>query len=393
MKKNKQLKISAFIFIILIVILPLATAFSKKEEKSEMENRSLAKFPKFSISNVLNKSFMNGFEEYISDHFIGRINWIELKVDLELLSGKQEINGIYITDDMLIEKLDTPNYEELDKSVNAINNLAERFTNPQYFVMIAPTSAGIYTDKLPAHAPQVNQKELIDYIYNGLSENVTSIDIYNSLSAVKDEYIYYRNDHHWTSLGAYYGYNNAIQKLGFTPISYDKFNIEHVSDNFKGTFYSKSLYNKIKADTIDIYSLDSTSGVQSMIVDTGKEEKTFDTLYDRSYLSTKDKYAMFLSENNPKVTIKTNTKNDKKILIIKDSYANCFVPFLTEHYNEITLLDLRYIGVTSENIVNINEYNQVLFLYNASTIAQDENLKKLEYIFTTETTTIPEENQ
>ncbi|MGN1411169.1 MAG: DHHW family protein [Oscillospiraceae bacterium] len=385
MKKSKQLKISAFIFLIMIVILPLATAFSKKEEKSEMENRTLAQFPKFSIEKVLDKSFMNGFDTYISDHFIGRINWIELKVDLELTMGKKEINGIYVTDDMLIEKLDTPNYEELNKSIEAINNLSQRFESPQYFVMIAPTSAGIYTDKLPTHAPQINQKELIDYIYNGLSENITSIDIYNSLYAVKDEYIYYRNDHHWTSLGAYYGYNNAIQKLGFTPISYDKFNIEHVSDDFKGTFYSKALYDKIKADTIDIYSLDGTSGIQSMTVDTGKEEKTFDTLYDRSYLNTKDKYAIFLSENNPKVTIKTNAKNDKKILIIKDSYANCFVPFLTEHYNEITLIDLRYIGVTSENVVNINDYNQVLFLYNASTIAQEDNLKKMDYIFTNET--------
>lgn len=386
MKKNKQLKISAIIFLSLILILPLATAFSKKEEKSEMENRTLAIFPKFSIEKVLDKSFMNGFETYISDHFINRIDWIELKVNLELAMGKNEINGIYITDDMLIEKLEEPNYEELDISIEAINSLTQKFENPQYFVMIAPTSAGIYTDKLPKYAPQINQKELIDYIYNGLSENVSSIDIYNSLSAVKDEYIYYRNDHHWTSLGAYYGYNTAIQKLGFTPISYDKFNIEHVSDSFKGTFYSKALYDNIKADTIDIYSLNSTSNIQYMVVDTGKEEITFDTLYDRSYLSTKDKYAMFLSENNPKVTIKTNTKNDKKILIIKDSYANCFVPFLTEHYNEITLIDLRYVDVTSENIVNINDYTQVLFLYNASTIAQDENLKKMEYIFTNENT-------
>ena len=120
MKKNKQLKISAFIFLILIILLPLATAFSKKEEKSEMENRTLATFPKFSSEKILDKSFMNGFETYISDHFIGRINWIELKVDLELALGKKEINGIYITDDMLIEKLDTPNYEELDKSMISV---------------------------------------------------------------------------------------------------------------------------------------------------------------------------------------------------------------------------------------------------------------------------------
>lgn len=370
-------------FLILLVVLPLATAFSKKETRSEMENRTLAKFPKLSLKSIKDHSFMDGFEEYISDHFIARINWIELKVDVELLIGKEEINDIYITDDMLIEKLEEPNYQEINKSVDAINSLAERFTNPEYFVLIAPTSAGIYLDKLPNNAPQVQQKEeVIDYIYGSLSENITSIDVYSNLYTAKDEYIYYRNDHHWTSLGAYYAYNSAIQKLGFTPISYNKFNIEHASDSFKGTFYSKSLYNGIKSDTIDIYTMDKSEGIQSMVVNDGTSETTFDTLYDRSYLDTKDKYATFLSENNPIVTITTNVENDKKILVIKDSYANCFIPFLSEHYNEITVLDLRYIGITSENVVNINDYNQVLFLYNASTIAQDENLKKMNDIFT-----------
>lgn len=381
----KQLKVSALLFLILLVVLPLATAFSKKETKSEMENRTLAKFPKLSLKSIKDKSFMDGFEEYISDHFIARINWIELKIDVELLVGKKDINNVYITDDMLIEKLEEPNYQEINKSVDAINNLAERFTNPEYFVLVAPTSAGIYLDKLPSNAPQVQQKEeVIDYIYGSLSENVTSIDVYNNLYASKNEYIYYRNDHHWTSLGAYYAYNTAIQKLGFTPISYSKFNIEHASDDFKGTFYSKSLYNGIKADTIDIYTMDKSKGIQSMVVNDGQSETTFDTLYDRSYLNTKDKYATFLSENNPIVSIKTNVENDKKILVIKDSYANCFIPFLSEHYSEITVLDLRYIGITSENIVDINDYNQVLFLYNASTIAQEENLKKINDIFTVE---------
>lgn len=380
----KQYKISAIIFLIILVALPLATIFSKKEVKSEMENRTLATFPKLSLKTIKDKSFMNGFDNYISDHFIARINWIELKVDTELAIGKKEINGVYITDNMLVEKLDEPNYQEVNNSVEAINNLAKRFTKPDYFVLVAPTSAGIYADSLPFKAPQVNQQEFIDYIYGSLSEDVSSIDIYNTLYASKDEYIYYRNDHHWTSLGAYYAYNTAIQKLGFTPISYDKFNIEHVNDSFKGTFYSKSLYNGIKADTIDIYTLDESNGIKSMTVNDGQSEIVFNTLYDRSYLDTKDKYGMFLSENNPIVTVKTNVDNEKKILVIKDSYANCFVPFLAEHYSEITILDLRYIGVTSNNIVNINDYNQVLFLYNASTIAQDENLKKMDYIFNEE---------
>lgn len=382
--KRKRLdlsRITTVIFFALLIILPISTITSEKEYFSETENRSLAKFPKLSFSKIIDKSFMEGFEKYFSDHFTGRLKWIDTKVNIELMLGKKELNGIYITDERLIEKLPQINYEEIDKSIAAINKFKENNKDVPVFFLLAPTSAGIYTDELPENAPQVDQKAFINYVYNNLSENITTIDIYNIMHTMRDEYIYYRNDHHWTSLGAYYAYNVSIQKLGFSPIVYDKYDIAHVNDKFKGTFYSTSLYDKVKADTIDIYRYNEGASVTNYIVNDGKELTEYDSIYFMDALEKKDKYTTYLGPNQPVVTIKTDVHNDKKLLIIKDSYAHCFAPFLTQHYSEITLIDLRYIGVSAKDVVNISDYNQVLILYNASTFSTDENIKQLSFMF------------
>lgn len=381
MKNNKMKRVSAVVFLAILIILPLATLFSHKEYFSETENRKLAEFPKFSMKTVMDKSFMNGFETYISDHFINRLGWIETKTGIELALGKKELNGIYIADERLMEKLPTIDYSAIDKSVDAINKFSENNSSVPVYCLLAPTSAGIYMDELPKNAPQEDQKALIDYVYGNLNDNITAIDVYNILYTMKDEYIYYRNDHHWTSLGAYYAYNATIQKLGFSPIVYDKYDIEHASDSFKGTFYSTSLYDKVKADTIDIYRYDEGANVTDYIVNDGKSETEYDSIYFRDYLTQKDKYSTYLGPNQPLVTIKTDVHNDKKLLVIKDSYAHCFAPFLTQHYSEITLIDLRYIGVSAEDVVNISDYSQVLVLYNASTFSTDDNVKKLSVMF------------
>ena len=138
--------------------------------------------PKLTISKVKDKSFMNGFESFFADHFTGRIKWIETKVDAELLVGKTELNGIYVCDNMLLEHLPTPDYAEVDKAVSAINGFATENGNVPISVMLAPTSGGIYTDKLPKNAPQLDQKAFIDYVYSELGENITKIDIYIDVS-------------------------------------------------------------------------------------------------------------------------------------------------------------------------------------------------------------------
>ena len=107
----------------------------------------------------------------------------------------------------------------------------------------------------------------------------------------------------------------------------------------------------------------------------GTKESHAGDIYFREYLKTNDKYCVFLGRNQAYMNIKTNVRNDKKILVIKDSYANSFVPFLTQNYSEISVIDLRYVKNSIKDFANPNDYDQVLFLYNASTFSTDQNVK------------------
>lgn len=374
-RKNLPKMLSFFFFFGVITILPLMTIILPKKEFSEIENRVLSKAPEFSFSSVLDRSFMKNSESYFADHFVGRTDWIKAKTQMELLSGKREINGVYVSGDRMVEKLDSPDYNVILKSISAINNFSET-TGLETYVMIVPTSAEFYSSS----NPNVNQKEEIDKIYSELSgENVITLDAYTVLNSNKEDYIYYRTDHHWTTLGAYYVYSTTVYDMGITPVSWNNYNIEHASSDFKGTLYSKTLYDGIKSDMIDIYY--PTSGVDIVSVDihTGKGTDTYESYYFRDFLETKDKYSVFGGQNQPVVNIKTDSYNENKLLVIKDSYANAYIPFLCQHYSEITMLDMRYIDVPYDEVINIDDYNQVLFLYNYSTFAQDKNIRKLDF--------------
>ena len=375
MMQKKQRIISAVIFIAVIFLMPVIFIFSDKESFSAEENRSLAKKPEFSFSAVADKSYMSDMDSYLSDNFPNRIGWVKTKKTFDRLLGKTIINNIYLADEMLIEKLPEPDYDEVDSSIEAVNKFAEHYRNTKVSFMLAPTSAGIYTDRLPASAPQLNQREFISDTISKLSSDVGVIDIYETMISEKENYIYYRTDHHWTSYGAYCAYRHAASNLGYNATAEEKFDIEHADSEFTGTFYNKCFYDGVKKDIIDIYTLPNGNKITSVTMNDGTGETAAEDIYFREYLDGSDKYCVFLGENKAYTNIKTDSLNRKKILVIKDSYANSFIPFLVNHYSEIAVVDLRYVKTSLTEYVNPNNYDQTLFLYNASTFSEETNVK------------------
>lgn len=383
MKKKNKINIvnliTCIIFFAILIAFPVITAFAPKESFSDIENRTLQSMPKISAKSVFDRSYMNKLETYISDHFVGRTDWIKAKTAVETLTGKYERNGIYILEDRLVEKITDPDYASVEKSLNAVNKFAEDNKVPIFF-MIVPTSAEIYRDQLPESAPNTNQRDFINYAYGSFSKNITTIDVYPTMQAEKFDYIYYRTDHHWTTKGAYHAYSVAGKKMGYIPVSQGVYDVEHASDEFQGSLYSKALYDGVEKDVIDIYHPTEGSSVTEVLITSeyGKDPESYDSMYFREYLDVKDKYSTFLGTNQPIVTIKTDNEGGK-LLMFKDSYAHCYVPFLTQHYSEITLVDMRYIQMSYKTLVNPEDYDQVLFLYNASSFMSDINLRKLAY--------------
>lgn len=391
-------KLMIGLFALVLGGISLFTAFLPKKEKSENENRYLADFPsainekkletaknpadvwnsvkwKY-INDRSGHAFKDDFETYLSDHIVRREDWVKASNRIQTLSGKKEINGVYTLDNQMIQTFKEYNADDVNNSINAMNAFAERFPDKQMFFMLAPTVQEFCSGKIPSYEGLLSEKTFIDDCYKKL-RNISAIDCRSFLASNSDEYIYYRTDHHWTSLGAYYAYQSAAKLLGYTAYGYGSFNIETASSDFRGTLYSKTLDDSIPADNIDYYTLSKNEPKVKMTCINGSEVKEYDSLYVRDFLNEKDKYSSFTGSNVPIVEIETDVDTDKTLLIIKDSYAHSLVPFLSKHYSKITMVDMRYINTSLNDLINLDDYSQVLFMYNAVTFAEDGNITKL----------------
>lgn len=367
---------SAIVFAIILLALPVATIIAPKSEFSEMENRTLASFPKLSLKTIADRSFMNGVETYFADHFIGRDFWVGVKGESEYISGKRENNGIFICDDRLIENLPEPDAKRTENNIEAIRKFVENNKKPTY-LMLVPTAVSIYSDSLPYGAQTWDQREYISGVTKSLNGVVNTIDVYGDLYSNRNENIYYKTDHHWTTMGAYIAFKEAASRMGLGASAKNQYNINNVTHDFYGTLYSKAGYRNVSPDIISVFEKQGEQAETEVSVFNGMATETYNSMYFTEYLETKDKYRLFLGQNQPVVTIKTNAKTDKKIVLFKDSYAHCFVPFLADCYSEITMVDLRYINAKYTNFVNVEDYDHVLLLYNVDTFGQTNDITKL----------------
>lgn len=391
-------KLTIGVFACVLLAIPIATAILPKQTRSENENRPLAQFPKLidkvkweraenigdyfsavnwkSITERENESYMDKVETYFSDHLAGREKWVIASNTMQKMSGKQEINGVYTLDDRMILTFSGYDKDCVQTSLDAMNALAQRHSDVPMYFMLAPTAQEMYSSSLPTYAGYISEKNFIDECYKGV-DGITTIDCLSYLSGHANEYTYYRTDHHWTSLGAFYAYTAAAKSLGYSAYGIGSFNIETASSDFRGTLFSKTLDFSVTPDSIDYYMLTSGEPKVRMTVNTGKELQYYDSLYVRDFLSQKDKYASFTGSNQPIVTIETDIDNGKSLLLIKDSYAHSLVPFLSKHYSKITMVDMRYIRVGLDYYLDIDDYSQVLFAFNAISFAEDDSLALL----------------
>lgn len=339
-----------------------------EQEFSELENRYLAKPPKLSVETVLDGSFMTNAEKYINDHVIGRDLWVEWKAWCERFSGKKENNGVYLgSQETLINRLQEPDEEQLEKNAGYVNQLVNNVDIPVYFGLI-PSSAAIWQDRLPKGAPTADELEIITELYEQVQTH--TIDLYTNLNNHNQEEIYYRTDHHWTSLGAYYGYEAIMQSLGMTALPLDEENKVTVSEDFYGTIFSTSGVRWVAPDHIDRYI--SGDGLKVTAYPEGTPVDS--TLYVDSYLEVKDKYSSFLGGNQPLCVIETQLTDAPKVLIIRDSYTDSLAPFLTQNFSEIHLFDPRMNLTSVKDYVAQNEIDTVIVLYSISNFVSADNL-------------------
>lgn len=374
MKENRPSKIiqsiTAVFLAAFVLLFAVAFLITEKQEFSEGENRYLEKFPEFTFSSLKEGKYTEKLQSYLSDHFPMRNLFMGLKAETEIALGKREIGGVYIAKDgYLIEDYAAP--KNTDKIVGQFEKFAESLEGAEVSLMLVPTAITIYGEKLPALAPVRSQLQTRDEIYGRL--DFSTIDCYDALmEAKKDNELYYRTDHHWTGYGAYAAYTAYCEAKEIVPLPLDRFEITEVSTDFKGTVYSKLNDAKIKADTITIFE----NPENRLTVYYEDKKETADSLYNFEYLEKKDKYSMFLNNIHPFIEITNETADsDKELALIKDSYANCMVPFLVNHYRKVYVFDTRYYRGGPSKFINENrQITDVLLLYNMNTLDNDTGI-------------------
>lgn len=348
------------------------TAFLPKQEVSVNEKRTLAKFPEFSVQKLFNGKWEKDFETYISDHFPVRNFFASTDSYYMLYSGRNGSNGVYKGKDGYI--INTPvkcDEEKLNANITAINNFVKN-TGIETKLIVVPSTGYIMSEELPKVHTEYNDGEIIDDIKNR-AENAEFIDIRDTLTENKDKQIYYKTDHHWTSYGAYLTYKKWAESENIEVRS--DYDIES-TDGFFGTTYSKSALWYEKSDSIETWEYPINVTVT---INDGFEDEVYDNMFFKEHLEELDKYPVFLDGNHNFERIVNNDNEDgKKVLVIKDSYAHCFVPFMAENCSQIDMVDLRYYLNNVSALTEQNSYDEVLILYGISNMCEANDLAILQ---------------
>ncbi len=361
------------IFLLSLFLVLLVNLIVPDREQSDQENRMLDTMPKLSLTGVLNGEFMEQWESYMSDQFAGRNLLRGLKVKLDRLGGSRMENGVIIgKDGQLFEDIAVPDDELFKDNINAVKSFAEMYSDIPTTVMLIPDAACILSDSLPAFATVEDQSQMFSMVERGLGDSVSWVDAYSALNKHKTEKLYYKTDHHWTTQAAFYVFQEAAAGLGIEGDVSDDYVSYIVTDSFNGVLASKSGAGLDEKEQIDIYV--PTEGDDDVIVNYVDEAKKRTSLYDSSKLETRDKYGVFFGGNTSVMDIKTMSTSRQRLLVVKDSFADCFIPFLTPYYREIVVVDPRYYSGTLEDIMETYRITDALILYSGNTFMTDNNI-------------------
>ncbi len=383
MKKHHQSVYLNTIFLLLVFGFTVANIIRPQRERSETENRTLTKRPALTWDSLISGEFAKEYEDYLSDQFILRDQWITMKTDIERASLKQESNDVYFAaDDYLIEKhtgaftTDTASHNIVQLGT-FFTNLSGSLGTEHLTCMVVPNAVDILREKLPAFADPYDEEVYLEKIKAALPEGVW----FDSSAVLRDAHaqdgsrqLYYRTDHHWTSGAAFDVCAAWMAAKGIGSMSVNQFNVSTVTDSFEGTIASK-LGISGRADSIQRY--DPVNGYDYYLT-YNQSDDIRNSMYQESYLETKDKYAYFYGGNYGLIETKMpDAQTGRRLLIIKDSYAHCFAPLTCGYFDEVDLLDPRYYNASITELMASKSYTDVLFLFNAAGFAEETAIARL----------------
>lgn len=370
--KKLSFLLPVIVFVCILFGLSAKGIVSEDKTYSAAEKRELQTMPKLSAKAIKKGTFQQKYETYLSDQFPGRDMWVQVQTDTARLMGKSISNGVYFgEDDYLLEYHTDAEFETKQerKNIKALAKLVKNIADDySVHAMLVPTKTWTLQQKLPFCAPTYDEQKMYDSLNEQLGNLADSVvvPVQETLLSHRDEEIYYRTDHHWTTLGAWYGYQSFLKAAGMDgSLAEKKREFVTVSDDFLGSTYAK-VNQASKKDVIEAYEPKTDLDV---VYNMGETDLT--TFFDSSYLKSSDEYSYFTGGNQAIIEITGGEANGKMLLVIKDSFANCMVPFLAEDYEKVIVVDLRQLNVGCQAILDSFRPTDVLILYNTAQFAQD----------------------
>ncbi len=383
MEKRSEL-ISVILFCLIIASLAIAFLIMPDKEFSQQENRNLEQAPEFNSERFFSGEFATDSNVYFADQFPLRDWFVKLKSASELAMLKGENNGVLYSGDQLAvksfnsylsaievtEDTDRIFEESITTQLKRVDRLSTKLDIPLVTV-IPPRTIDIADSRFSYDRPDGDRQfELMNEL---LSEKCGYINTLSDLRARYEngEYVYYRTDHHWTTLGAYYTYCNIMKQYGKEDkiIPIDKFEIEKV-EGFSGTTAARANFPFYTRDTIEIWHLPDDDEYEVTA-----DDEMLDGFYKMSHAETSDKYSLFLDGTHNITTITKSGSDRETLLVVKDSFANCLIPFLAREF-DIIALDLKSNPDISSAAMQYS-VDAVLIVYNTENLISTGNLGKV----------------
>ena len=360
-------------FTLLFFILPKEVLSVQKEiVTSHIENLSL--------ENILNSRYIHSVKNYAEERFPINGPFEKVYGLVRRVSGVIENNGIYLRGkDGFAEDIVVPEEEKEDRLVERLAAFAEAHPNASVHFLLAPNTACICRAEIAVDAPIADQNVIMDGFFKKISDtSIASIDVRQELRAHAGEYLYYRTDPRWTTEGAKIAFEAASSYLRILP-SRDLELFSPGEQTFTGTLAAKNGLRKGTPDTILAYRPKKVPGAVAYGSPDGNGKGTkLSSIYDRSFLGTADAYHLFFGGDYPRLRLTTKgIQGGRRLLVVKDSFANCFLPFLTDYYERIDVVDARQFTGSLDELMQKDRLTEVLFLFNANTLFGDDSLLRL----------------
>ncbi len=375
-KTNPFNYVPAFVFLIFIFGLGIWFIFNPKIDYSSSEKRYLQEFPEVSVENVASGKFGEDFESYFADHFPSRNVWVGMNAYYNLNIGNNGASGVYNCDNGYLINKPVPTENRVENNLNAIVKFKNN-TDIPVTVMFAPSTGYVCDDVLPRFHDVYNDDVYFENAIKKLSQNdISFVDLRDTF---KKEYknggqLYFKTDHHWTTLGAYTAYAEYCKSMGLNAKPKDNFTVNTYND-FYGTTYSTSGFWLTEPDNIEVWNNpDNTAENISVKITEGTKNEAYDSMYFYDHLNEDDKYPVFIDGNHALTEITNSKAQGGTLVMVKDSFSHCIAPFLAENYSKIILVDMRYYKNDISKLAKEENAEQILVMYGIDNFATDTDI-------------------